>query len=193
MKTKEAEQTKGGLEEHGVIYLSGGIDDGVSETVCKQIIEINLTKTVDCIQMIINSPGGAVSDGFAIIDMMEWSRLPIRTTGLGMIASMGLLVFMAGDKGQRVITPRVSVLSHRYSWWSIGNHSELIAKRKEEDLTHARIVDHYLRHTSLDTVDELHKSLLRDVDTWLTAEDVLKYGIADIVEGQAISPVEVQP
>ena len=183
MTEKKDDRSNRGLEDYGVIYVSGSIEGGTSETVCKQIIEINLSKSVSCIQLIINSPGGSVSDGFAIIDMMEWSRLPVRTTGLGMLASMALLIFMAGAKGQRVITPRVSILSHRFSWWSFGNHSELIAKRKEEDLTHQRILDHYIRHTSLNSAEEVQAHLLRDVDSWLTAEEALRFGVADVVEG----------
>lgn len=179
------------LDDYGIIYLSGEIGGHTSESVCQKIIEINITKNVDCIQMIINSPGGSIADGFAIIDMMEWSRLPVRTTGLGILASMALLIFMAGKKEHRVITPRVSILSHRYSWWSAGKHSELIARRKEEDLTHARIMDHYLRHTSVKDEEELQKTLLRDVDTWLTAGEAVKYGIADVIEGDGLTETEV--
>ncbi len=67
----------------------------------------------------------------------------------------------------------------------IGNHSELVARRKEEDLVHARIVEHYQRHTGIEDVEELQRTLLRDVDTWLTAEEAVKFGIADIVEAPA--------
>ncbi len=190
MAEKNGERKERSLKDLGVIYVSGAIDSSTAEKVCTEIIELNLGSTTDFIQLIVNSPGGTVPDGFAIIDMMAWSKLPIRTTGLGMLGSMGLLVFMAGTSGHRVLTPRTSVLSHRYSWWSVGNHSELIAKRKEEDLTHARIVDHYLRHTAMKDEDELQAKLLRDVDTWLTAAEAVEFGIADIVEGQG--PVHME-
>jgi ATP-dependent Clp protease protease subunit len=170
------------LKERGIIYVSGTIDAAMAERVCTEIIEMNVQRSVDAIQFIVNSPGGSVSDGFAIIDMMEWSQLPIRMTGLGIIGSMGLLLFMAGAQGHRVITPRVSILSHRFLGWSIGNHSELIAKRKEEDHVHQRIVDHYLRHTTVGTAERLHQTLLREVDTWLTPEEAVSYGIADVIQ-----------
>jgi ATP-dependent Clp protease protease subunit len=174
------------LEERGILYLSGTVDEDASRDICRSIIQLN-TRALDCIQLVVNSPGGSVHDGFAIIDIMEWSRLPVRTTGLGMIASTGLLIFMAGQKGHRVLTPRVSILSHRYSWWSFGNHSELIARRKEEDLTHARILEHYRRHTRLETDEAIHQTVLRDVDTWLTAVEAVELGLADIVENGATS------
>ena len=171
-----------GLKDYGVIYVSGAIDDKASEKVCKDIIEFNIGFNVDHIQLIINSPGGFCPSGFAIIDIMEWSNLPIYTTGIGLIASMGLLVFMTGFKGRRVITPRTSILSHRYSAMTWGNHSQLIANRKEQDLEHARIVDHYLRYSNIGSQEELEKYLLRDVDTWLTPEEAVRFGVADAVE-----------
>lgn len=176
------QQKEKGLDDYGIIYLSGPIDAGVAEPVCKQIIEYNIKGEVNQIQMVINSPGGTCAAGFSIIDIMEWSRIPIYTTGLGMIASVGLLVFMAGEKGRRVITPRTSVLSHRFSAFSFGNHSQLIASRKEVDLEHDRILDHYLTYSNIKDKAELEKYLLRDVDTWLCPEEAVKFGMADTIE-----------
>lgn len=132
--------------------------------------------------MIINSPGGICSAGFSIIDIMEWSTLPIFTTGIGMIASMGLLIFMTGEKGRRVVTGRTSILSHRFSAMNIGNHSQLIAGRKEEDMTHERVIQHYLTYSGIKDRTELEKYLLRDVDTWLTPAEAVQHGLADVVE-----------
>ena len=181
MAKKNGNEEKG-LKEYGIIYISGNIDDGTSESVCKEIIEYNISNEVDHIQIIVNSPGGSCPAGFAMIDIMEWSRLPIYTTGIGMIASMGLLVFMTGNKGRRVITPRTSILSHRYSAMTWGNHSQLLAGRKEQDLEHQRIIDHYLLYSNIDSKDELENYLLRDVDTWLTSEEAVQFGVVDVVE-----------
>ena len=171
-----------GLKDFGIIYISGGIDGGTAESVCKEIIEYNIKAEVNQIQMVINSPGGSCAAGFSIIDIMEWSRIPIYTTGIGMIASMALLVFMTGEKGRRVVTPRTSILSHRFSAFSVGSHSQLIAGRKEEDLEHERILQHYLAYSNIKDKAELEKYLLRDVDTWLTPEEAIQHGIADRVE-----------
>lgn len=182
MAEKDREKKEQGLSDYGIIYLSGPIQEGTAEGICKQIIEYNIKGEVNQIQMVINSPGGTCAAGFSIIDIMEWSRIPIYTTGIGMIASMGLLVFMTGEKGRRVITPRTSILSHRFSAFSFGTHSQLIAGRKEEDLEHRRIVEHYLTYSSIGDQTELEKYLLRDVDTWLTPDEALQFGLADLVE-----------
>ena len=137
MREENGKKEKG-LSDYGIIYLSGPIEVETSENVCKEIIEYNISGKTDHIQMIINSSGGSCPDGFAIIDIMEWSRIPIFTTGIGIIASMALLVFMTGTRGRRVITPRTSMLSHRYSSMTWGNHSQLLATRKEQDLEHDR-------------------------------------------------------
>lgn len=182
MAENDKEKKDRGLTDYGIIYLSGPIQEGTAEGVCKQIIEYNIKGDVNQIQMVINSPGGACSAGFSIIDIMEWSRIPIYTTGIGMIASMGLLVFMTGERGRRVVTPRTSILSHRFSAFSFGTHSQLIAGRKEEDLEHDRIVQHYLTYSNMASQDELEKYLLRDVDTWLTPDEAIQYGLADLIE-----------
>jgi ATP-dependent Clp protease protease subunit len=181
MTRKDAAEQKG-LEDYGIIFISGEIDQATAQSVCEKIIEMNVEQKADFIQLILNSQGGLCSAGFAIIDMMDWSRLPVYTTGIGIVASMALAIFMAGDKGHRIVTPRTSILSHRFSAFSWGNHSELIAKRKEEDLMHRRLLDHYLRHTTLKNDQEVMEKLLRDVDTWLTAEEALELGIADAVQ-----------
>ncbi len=173
---------KKSLDEYGIIFISGTIDQSAAEHVCQDIIRINEEENADFIQFIINSSGGLCSAGFAIIDMMDWSHLPVYTTGIGIIASMALAVFMAGEKGRRVITPRTSILSHRFSSLSFGNHSELIAKRKEEDLMHKRLLEHYKQHTSLETEKDITEKLLRDVDTWLTPQESINMGITDVIQ-----------
>jgi ATP-dependent Clp protease protease subunit len=182
MTANDKEKKDNGLNDYGIIYISGGIDGGTAESVCKEIIEYNIKGEVNQLQMIINSPGGSCPAGFSIIDIMEWSRIPIYTTGIGMIASMGLLIFMTGEKGRRVITPRTSILSHRFSAFNFGSHSQLIAGRKEEDLEHERILQHYLTYSNIKDKAELEKYLLRDVDTWLSPDEALQHGLADRIE-----------
>jgi len=182
MKKADQKREENGLNEYGIIYLSGAINEGSSEQTCKQVIEHNIKGDVGQIQMIINSPGGSCASGFSIIDIMEWSRIPIYTTGIGFVASMSLLIFMTGEKGRRVLTSRTSILSHRFSGLSFGNHSQLIAGRKEEDMAHDRVIQHYLTYSGVKDRAELEKYLLRDVDTWLTPEEAVQHGIADIVE-----------
>ncbi|MBN1356006.1 ATP-dependent Clp protease proteolytic subunit [bacterium] len=93
------------LEGKGIIFIWGTIYDALAESVCREIIEANMESRVGCIQMLINSGGGSCQAGFSIIDMMEWSRILICTAGFGIVGSMATLIFIAGEKGRRVIKP----------------------------------------------------------------------------------------
>jgi len=76
----------------------------------------------------------------------------------------------------------ISALSHRFAAAGFGNHSQLIAGRKEEDMAHDRVVQHCLNYSHVKDRAELKKCLPRDVDTWLTPDEAVQYGIADLVE-----------
>jgi ATP-dependent Clp protease protease subunit len=82
MAAKEKEREEKKLSDYGIIYLSGVIDEAKAESVCKEIIEYNIKGSINQVQMVINSPGGTCTAGFSIIDLMEWSNLPIYTTGI---------------------------------------------------------------------------------------------------------------
>ena len=169
---------------NGMLFLNGEINNDSAKSIIKEIVKLNQKNELDYIQLLINSQGGYTSSGFAIIDIMLWSEIPIYTTGFGLIASMGLLIFMAGEKGYRVISPRTSILSHRFNAQISGSHSKLLAFRKEEDLMHTRIVDHYLEYSNLKSQKEIETLLLQDYDVWLTADEAVKYGLADIIENK---------
>ena len=110
-----------------------------------------------------------------------------------MVCSMGLMVFMAGAKGRRVITTKTSILSHRYSSMSKGNHSQLLASRKEQDMEHERIVEHYLNYSNVNSRKELEQYLLCDVDTWLSPEEAVRFGLADVIEPLRLLEVKSIP
>lgn len=128
--------------------------------------------------LMINSPGGEVHSAFALIDMMKGSKIPVRTVGLGMIASCGLLTFMSGEKGHRILTPNTSILSHQYSWGSYGKEHELFARVREFELSTERMIEHYKKCTGMDEAG-IRKYLLPAKDVWLSAEEAVRYGIAD--------------
>jgi ATP-dependent protease ClpP protease subunit len=97
-----------------------------------------------------------------------------------MIASCGILAFMSGEKGHRILTRNTSILSHQYSWGSGGKEHELFARVKEFELSTMRMLEHYKRCTGL-TEKKIREILLPAEDVWLTAEEAVKYGIADKV------------
>ena len=165
----------------GIMYFSDGFDSQTTKPVIQAIIEKNLmpdSSRPKELTLVINSPGGQVHSAFALIDTMKGSAIPVKTVGLGMIASCGLLTFMSGTKGRRVITPNTSILSHQYSWGSGGKEHELFARVREFELSTARMLEHYKKCTGL-SEKKVRDILLPPEDRWLSAKEALKYGIAD--------------
>jgi ATP-dependent Clp protease protease subunit len=128
--------------------------------------------------LMICSEGGDLEPAFALIDVMRNSKIPIKTVGLGQIASCGLLIFLAGTQGRRVLTPNTSILSHQFSWWSEGKAHELFATVKEFELTQRRMLELYKESTQLDEAT-IKQILLPPQDVYLSAEEALEYNICD--------------
>ena len=165
----------------GIMYFSDGFDSQTTKPVIQAIIEKNLmpnSQRPKELTLVINSPGGQVHSAFALIDTMKGSAIPVKTVGLGMIASCGLLTFMSGTKGRRVLTPNTSILSHQYSWGSGGKEHELFARVREFELSTARMLEHYKKCTGL-SEKKVRDILLPPEDRWLSAKEAVKYGIAD--------------
>jgi len=130
--------------------------------------------------LMVCSEGGDLQTAFALIDVMTASAIPVKTIGLGQIASAGLCVFIAGAKGRRVLTPNTSILSHQYTWGSDGKAHELFAQVKEYELTFQRMLELYRNATGLDD-DAIRKYLLPPQDVWLSSAEALDLGICDYV------------
>jgi len=173
------------LWESGIYYMCDSFTNESTKPIVNWIIEKNLlpdsTRPKE-LTLVINSPGGSVHACFALIDTMKGSAIPVKTIGLGMIASCGLLTFMAGAKGKRFLTPNTSILSHQYSWGSGGKEHELFARVREFELSSERMMEHYKKCTGM-TEKKIREVLLPAEDVWLSAEEAVKHGIADkIVE-----------
>jgi ATP-dependent Clp protease protease subunit len=126
----------------------------------------------------ICSEGGVVESAFALIDVMRSSPIPVKTVGLGQIASAGLLIFLAGSMGRRILTPNTSILSHQFSWGSDGKAHELFATMKEFELCHRRMLEHYKLCTGL-SESEIKSTLLPPHDVYLSADEALSLNICD--------------
>ena len=158
----------------------------VSQETCKDLISFILTKSWSSprpksLQIIINSPGGDLSAAFAVIDIMKGCPIPVHTTGLGQIASAGFMMFIAGEKGHRLLTPNTSIMSHQWSWGSWGKEHELVAQAKEHELTSERMMNHYKISTGMSEKD-IRKYLLPATDVYLSAKEAKKLKICDKIK-----------
>ena len=131
------------LVDHGIYVLMDDIDADSVKPVIEWILHENHVrkKKYKELLLMICSDGGHLEDAFALIDVMRSSKIPIKTVGLGSIASSGLLIFLAGTKGRRVLTPNTSILSHQFSWGSSGKVHELFATVKEFQRVEKRMIE----------------------------------------------------
>lgn len=179
--TADDKNEKRNLDEHGIFLLSGDIEDEKCDDAIRFILEANLNNELEHVNFIINSPGGYVNSGFSLIDVILGSAVPVHTTGLGMIASMGLNIFIAGHKGTRTLTPNTLIISHQWSGGRMGKEHELIASQKRDNIISTMIIQHYKRHTGL-SEKNIKKYLLPPSDVYLTAMEAKKLGLCDVVK-----------
>lgn len=176
--TTDLDQKELTPQDAGIYNFMGDVDSENIKPIIDWILVENhvvKTKKKELILMIC-SDGGSVSDAFALIDVMNSSTIPIRTIGLGSIASCGLLIFLAGH--HRTLTPNTSILSHQFSWGSSGKEHELFAVVKEFELTKERMINHYKTCTNL-TDNQIKENLLPPHDVYLSAQEALKLGLCD--------------
>jgi ATP-dependent Clp protease protease subunit len=172
------------LEESNVYLFADDFDSKSVSPIISWILRNNFlpnSKRPAYLTLIINSPGGDLNAAFALIDTIKGSAIPVRTVGLGQISSCGILTFMSGAKGQRILTPNTSILSHQYSWGSYGKEHELIARVREFELTSQRMMALYKSCTGLSET-KIREVLLPAKDVWLSAEEAVELGIADSIK-----------
>lgn len=180
---EELDKNPGDALRNSGIYVL--MDDVSSESV-KPVIEwilyenyVSKSRKSELLLMIC-SPGGDLEPTFALVDVMRSSKIPIKTVGLGMIASCGLLIFISGAPGRRVLTPNTSILSHQFSAYSEGKTHELFATVKDFELTQERMIKHYMLCTGL-TEKVIRKRLLPAQDVWLNGKQALELNLCDVV------------
>ena len=174
--------TDGGDSKHSFFLMMEEISLSTVKSATEWILEANFTEErPEMLNLIITSPGGDLNAAFALIDVMRGSAIPVRTIGLGQIASAGLMIFIAGEKGQRILTPNTSILSHQYSWGAIGKEHELFAQIKEFDLTTRKVIEHYKKCTGL-ADKKIREVLLPPQDVWLSPVEAKKLGLCDDVK-----------
>lgn len=172
------------LQENGMYVFMGEVEADSIQPVIEWILYENhvVKKKKKELLLMICSEGGDTSAAFALIDVMRSSTVPIKTVGLGCIASSGLLIFIAGTRGRRILTPNTSILSHQFSWYNEGKAHELFATMKEFELTQKRMVNHYKQCTGL-SEEEVRANLLPPQDVWLDAHEALRLNVCDHVSG----------
>ena len=175
------------LLKERIIFITGGIDDGVSTLVVAQLLFLEAENPKKEISMYINSPGGVVTSGMAIYDTMQFIRPQVSTLCIGQAASMGSLLLAAGAKDLRFAVPNARIMVHQPSAAFYGQAADIARHAQEIVKLKRRLNEIYAKHTG-QTVEAIEKML--DRDTYMTVEEAKSFGLLDQVmvrrpEGEA--------
>ncbi len=163
-----------------IIFLGGAVTDESANVVIAQMLFLSNEDAKADINFYINSPGGSVSAGMGVYDTMQFVRPKVATYCIGMAASMGSLLFMAGAKGKRYMLPNGRVLLHQPLLGGVmeGSATDLGIEAKEMIRLRQRLFQIIVDHTGKD-----YETVARDCERnkWLDADESVEYGVADSV------------
>lgn len=168
------------LLEDRVVLITGEINDEIAAVVVAQLLYLAAQDPQKEISLYINSPGGSVTAGLAILDTMEHISCPVSTIAVGLAASMGAILLAAGAPGRRSVLPNAEVMIHQPLGGVGGQATDVLIHAQHLKRTRQRLTDLLVRYTGKD-----FRSLSADMerDSFFTAREAVEYGLADRVIG----------
>lgn len=173
-----------------IIFLGGEVESNIANSICAQLLFLESEDPNRPINMYINSPGGSVTDGLAIYDVMQFIKCPVHTYVVGQAASMGSFLSQAGSAGNRYVLPESRTMVHRVSGGfggASGNvyHTEDELKEAQSRVNEMRrlndrLTQLYVKHNSKGLQYEEITNKMR-YDTFMTATEAVEFGLADVV------------
>ena len=164
------------LLKERVIFLSGPIDDYISNLVVAQLLFLESENPEKDISIYINSPGGVVSSGMSIYDTMKYIIPKVATMCIGQAASMGSLLLAAGEKGMRYCLPNSRVMVHQPSGGYQRQATDIMIHAEETLKLKKRLNEIYVHHTG-QKYETLEAALERD--NFMSPEDAKEWGLID--------------
>jgi ATP-dependent Clp protease protease subunit len=160
------------------VLISEPVSSDLSEKILPRLLLLEAEDPEKPVKVLINSPGGAVDDGFAIYDMMRYIRCPVSSVCIGLAASAATIILLGGDKGRRFALPNTRILLHQPSQAMRGVASDIEISAKEILRIRTRINELLAKETGK-SMDEIQEDLNRDF--WMSAAEAVEYGLLDKV------------
>lgn len=161
-----------------IIFITGGIEDGMASLVCAQLLFLEAENPKKDIAIYINSPGGVVTSGMSIYDTMQYIRPDIMTVCIGQACSMGSLLLTAGAKGKRFALTNSRVMIHQPSGGAQGQSTDIQIQAKEILKMRTRLQEIYVKHTG-QAYEAVDTALERD--NFMSADEAKAWGLIDEV------------
>lgn len=169
------------LETLGAHLFFGEVDTDSVKSAISFVLKSNMLHRDNReISIYLNTVGGSCYDGFGLIDIMNISRLPVKTVGIGNIMSMGVLLLCAGAPGRRIITKNTQVMAHQFSGGAEGKFHELVSAYKAELYLEQLFLQHFLRNSTMNE-KKIRDIMFGPTDRWLSPTECRKLGLVDHV------------
>jgi len=163
-----------------ILWLSGVVNDQMSDIIQAQLLFLESVDPGKDIKMYLNTPGGSVGSGLAIVDTMEFISSDIETTNLGMCASMGSVILGAGTKGKRKGLINSQVMTHQVSYGAQGNIQAVRITQHEAEKLNYLLFKRLAKYADKE-FDELLK--VSEQDNWLNSDQAKEFGLIDDIVG----------
>ena len=161
-----------------IIMLTGQVEDNMANSIIAQLLFLDAQDPTKDIYLYVNTPGGSVSAGLAIVDTMNFIKADVQTIVMGTAASMGKIIASSGTQGKRFMLPNAEYLIHQPMGGTGGGTQQTDMAIAAEHLLKTRNkLEKILAENSGKTVKQIHKDAERDY--WMSAEETLAYGFID--------------
>ncbi|MDR2870643.1 MAG: ATP-dependent Clp endopeptidase proteolytic subunit ClpP [Deferribacteraceae bacterium] len=159
-----------------IIFLGSEVEDGVANSIVAQMLFLEANDPEKDIHFYINSPGGVITSGMAILDTMNYIKCDVSTICIGMAASMASLLLAAGAKGKRFALPHSSIMIHQPHGGARGQATDIAIQAREMEKTR-KLVNSILSDSTGKSMDIIQQDTERD--NFMTAAEAKEYGIID--------------
>jgi len=159
-----------------IVMVSGPIETAMANTIVAQLLFLESENPNADISLYINSPGGDVSAGWAIMDTMQYIKPNVSTIGMGLVASMASVLLAAGEKGKRFVLPNTQVMIHQPSSGTEGKVTDMEIYLKEVQYTKKALIKQMMEFTGRKE-KEVFDAMERD--NWMQADEAKKFGLID--------------
>ena len=161
-----------------IIMLTGPVEDNMANSVIAQLLFLDAQDNTKDIYLYVNTPGGSVSAGLAIVDTMNFIKSDVQTIVMGVASSMGTIIASSGAKGKRFMLPNAEYLIHQpMGGAGSGTQQTDMAIVAEHLLRTRNTLEKILAENSGKSVEQIHKDAERDY--WMSAQETLEYGFID--------------
>lgn len=171
------------LLKERIVILSDEVNSATAQVITAQLLFLEAEDPKKDIQLYINSPGGEVSSGLMIYDTMQYIKPDVQTIGMGMAASMGAFLLIAGEPGKRFMLPNAEVMMHQPSGGAQGMASDILISADHIRKTRERL-NRIIAERTGQPLEKVQKDT--DRDFWMDATEAKEYGVIDhIMEKRA--------